>query len=253
LNLKKAVIKVEKIKSAKRGRPELLTDDIKRALMSYRQKYPDWSAQRIIDKIYRDYFALWKAKSPQLNDDEINAKIRLPGKDSVLGYFRENKPNEEKQSCLDLPWHLGVMAKKPQYNILAEAIPYILMVQNWAENNPNIFNSKHEPLSIRQALWVSRLYGITSPDALKKNNDIKMVRSIGQYLYQWSEAYATREKLCELSNTPFDTTKLDRLIITRGIPVTSGKTTLINYPGSSVFEIDTIDNELIAKMEKDGE
>ena len=224
--------------------------------MSYRQKHPDWSAQRIIDKIRHDFFILWKQKNPRLSDDEINAKIKLPGKDSVLGYFRENKPNEEKQSCLEQRWHIGAIVKKPHFYTPPEALPFILMAKDWSEKNPDEFGSPHEPFTIRQALWVSRLYGMVSLDAVKKKKDAKIVRAVARYLYLWSEAYASRERVCELSNTSFNTAHLDKLIQTRGIPMTSGKSTIVLYPESRSFEIDTIDDELLNQMEaikKDGE
>ena len=76
-------------------------------------------------------------------------------------------------------------------------------------------------------------------------------------LWAWSEAYAEREIICKLSETPFDTSELDRALREGGvIPVTVSKTVLTFYPQDKSFSIDTADKELRQQMEqmkKDGE
>ncbi len=238
----------------RRGRPRLLSDVLKRAIEIRYNNKPQWSAKKILDNIRRKLFDYYKLNHPNWTDEKINAQIKLPGINSIQRYIREElKPNESKPQYLDQPWSLGLMAeKKLEYRIPPEAVPYVLVVQSWAENYPDdVFKKPHAPLTIRQALWVARLYGTITPKAMEKaQKNVRMRYSIGHYLYQWSEAYATRERICKMTRTPFDTKNLDRLLGTMGEPITGNKTTVIFFREGMSFEIDTIDEELLNQMER---
>jgi len=52
----------------------------------------------------------------------------------------------------------------------------------------------------------------------------KVLPKIALFLYQWSEAYAHRERICELAKVPFDTRIMDSLLSKGAIPRTFGKT-----------------------------
>ena len=149
-------------------------------------------------------------------------------------------------SALDEPWHLGLMGK-PEYDITPEAVPYILMVKAWAEQSLNVFKQQHGPITARQALWISRLYGFTE---YVRRRDPKW--DFEFFLFQWSEAYSCRERVCELSNTPFDTSRFDNGVINRGLPITAGASTIIRYPDSSL-ELDTLDKDLLRQVEEAAE
>jgi hypothetical protein len=146
---------------------------------------------------------------------------------------------ELKKSGLDIPWHIGVLIDYPN-QFPPETIPDILAVKKWGEEHPeNIFGLSTKPLgtfTIRQALWVSRLYGITClwRDALKKGKikEIKGVKpfDLDSWLWQWSEAYAQYEILCKLTGTNPDTSRLDKGIWGNGIPISMENAVDIVYP-----------------------
>ncbi len=245
-----------------KGRPEKLTDDLKRLITTYQKgRKKKAKAPEIQDKLRLELEKqICEEKrglgwSEGLIREEVES--RLPGISRIQKYLVELTPKLNKPSDLDNPWYLGLMLK-PEYNISPEAVSYILMVQDWAEKNPtDLWKQPHEPLTIRQALWVSRLYGIISPNpkATKKNLP-KMLYSIAHYLYQWAESYATRERICELSGTPFNTKSLDKSLREGGEPITVDKTTITFYRKDQSLYIDTIDKKLLKQMEqieKDGE
>ncbi|MFC1995739.1 hypothetical protein ACFLVM_02570, partial [Chloroflexota bacterium] len=100
-------------------------------------------------------------------------------------------------------------------------------------------------------LWVSRLYRMVDKDKLKKKDYLP---SIGRFLFLWAKAYANREAICELSDTPTDTTSFDKGLRELGLPVTIGKSTVTFHRDRS-FYIDTLDDKLLQQMEqmkKDG-
>lgn len=104
-----------------------------------------------------------------------------------------SKYRNRRRASLDRPWNLGELDNLAQLNtfsIDAEAIDYILEVQNYsASGGPPL------QVSIRQAKWISRLYRI-----IKKN--IKL-------LWFVSFLYTNYEVICEMADIPFNTRKLD--------------------------------------------
>ena len=245
-----------------RGKSKNIKNGIKAAILYVETTHSDWSANRIREYLLGNLarFNLEKPDIPVVrsiyNVIERNQSA-LTGMQVVV--------SSEKFKRLEFPWHMGLIAerdeeghiKHPDYQVSAEALSYILIVQKYAENNTDIFGRQHEPVSIRQALWVSRLCGAISPNpkAMKKDTQ-KMLYSIAHYLYQWSEAYATRERICELSDTPINTNLLDKSLREGGEPITVDKTTITFYRKDQSFYIDTIDENLLKQMEqmkKDGE
>jgi hypothetical protein len=257
------VIKVDKLilnKSFKRGRgrPVEFSDELKRSITQQKELHPDWSAQKILDTIHKNLFQAYKQAHPLWSDSDIEqvikTKIKIPALNTVQVYLNPHKKKSkvetqvsEKTIDIDSPWHLGLLSN-PKFSISTEAISFIQMVQTYADNNPDSFGNPHPPLSFRQALWVSRLCG--GIQIVNQKDIKKLLFSIAHYLYQWSEAYATRERICELSRTNFDTTHLDKMFRSGGEPITVNKTVLTHYRRDNSIEIDTIDDELIAKMEK---
>jgi len=189
---------------------------------------------------------------PDLNATEVRVQLiallgneKTPGISSVQKEWARLRFEYEKHKHLDIPWHLGLMTTN---NIPSEALPYIFMVQNHADTHS-------KPFTLRQAIWVSRLYGIIN---VKSKKDFKkLIKSIAYYLYEWSNAYATRERVCELSpnSNIVDTSHLDKMLRSGGDFITVEKTTIAHYPDGSI-EIDTIDENLLRQMvsmKKDGE
>lgn len=240
-----------------KGRPEKLTDELKLWIAKYQGKQKKkLKATDIRDVIYYSWVSGIPEDLPTEAKNQVMAIItaKMPGISAIQKFTKMLNEKLDKPSELDITWHLGLMGK---YNIPAEALPYILMVQRHTENSTDMFGQPHEPLTIRQALWVSRLYGIITPNPkVMKKDPQKMLYSIAHYLYQCSEAYATREKICQLSGTPFDTTSLDKALRDGAEFNTFDKTIISSYRKDQSFSIDTIDEKLTKQMEqmkKDGE
>lgn len=140
---------------------------------------------------------------------EIQAEVAKQVQDKWPGRYRpgwpglravQNKIGEIREeykkmqaSGLDDLWHLGTLARYP---MPSEAIPVILAINySISMGDFGIFFSK--PLTIRQAVWISRLYGVISDNKL---------------LNQISWIYSLLEKVAELSHTNFDTIEYDRLL-----------------------------------------
>lgn len=201
--------------------------------------HPDWNAAQFQRQLV---IALGEKKAPGLSA----VQKRIP------------KTREEYRKLLEAglldPWHLGLLSKHPE--IPAEAVPYILMVQKWAESHPDRFGQPHEQLSVRQALWIARLYstavGTVRWDKVKKPKDVEQAASeVSAYLWEWSEAYARRETINDLGGSG-DTIELDRDLRTGGRALAIGKTILTYHPGS--FNIAyTADKDLHEQITKDGE
>lgn len=258
---------VEKIKKDNRGRPRLLSDELKRAISRTKENNPDWSARRILEDIQKQLAKKLGKQHPDWDGEQIQNRVRLlklPSVNSVQRYIREISPPKKQQqrhSYLDSKkWHWGLMAERnpapkggfkyPECQLPPEVIPDILAVQEWAnEEHPEaIMFSKSEGVTIRQALWIARLSGITN---ILRNSKLPSRFDINHWLWAWSKAYAQYEKLCELSKTPFDTSKLDNAIWSNNYawPVTGENA--IDLIDDNAGTIETIIE--IIETEKDGE
>lgn len=243
-----------------KGRPPLLTDELKRwitnrqAGLKKKLKVPALQNELrpVIEEQVRKE-AVYKGCSDKLIQEEVEE--RLPGVSSIQKYLSEIDP--DKVSFLDSPWHLASMLDSridSRRYIEPEALSYIFLVQGWLEEYPDIFKNPppQAPLTIREALWIAQLRGMLNDLRLAKRKDLP---TIAQFLLLWAKAYAQRERICELSGTPFDTSTLDKGIRMQGLPITINKTALIHYADRSL-EIDTVDKDLLERInqiQKEGE
>ena len=99
-------------------------------------------------------------------------------------------------STLDKPWDMGSLNHNP---IPSESIPILLSLQNSKR-------SEGQPMmTVREAKWLSRLYSLgqfvgTGSDRLQSAN-VMATRA---------QAYALREKVCEVAGVDCDTSDLDQ-------------------------------------------
>ena len=185
----------------KRGRPLLLTPDVKKEITSIivggKNK---WTAKTIRDKIQLFLYEQVKKELSEkgldwpehlINDEVIR---RLPGESAIQKYIKPPiQPSE-----LEQPWHLGTLI---DYQLSAEAILYILKINKWARSNGIA------PMSIRQAQWIARLYRFID------NNKGGWQKPLEAALWQASFVYASYQIICEYSNTDFDTNYLDEGLV----------------------------------------
>ena len=142
-----------------------------------------------------------------------------PSEETMLKIISEAR-NKEK-SPVDNPWYLGTMK---DYPLPPEVIPYLFLVQSFiekfVENHPLAIRAVVQfldklgnpppdtPLTIRQAIWISRLYSTIDISKLRKEKD-KTLAAV-YFLWCWATAYSALEFNCHISNVDFDSTKLDK-------------------------------------------
>ena len=98
----------------------------------------------------------------------------------IISKYRNKVTKDPK----DEPWSLGSLAEHP---ILLEALP-VVMALNWKRR------TEDSELSIREALWIARLYkAFTSLDLV----------------YDWAFLYTLEEMVFEMQGKPFDSSELD--------------------------------------------
>ncbi len=105
-----------------------------------------------------------------------------------------SKARNHEPSPLDKPWHLGEvnnLRKLEIPDISAEAVKRIREIQKL------LSNTGRRPITIRQAKWIS-LFHLLTPD--------------NRTLYVISGFYSDYELACSVSDTPFDTSKMDRML-----------------------------------------
>ena len=212
---------MDKIKNTRqKGRPLLLTEDVENAITQVYEKHPDWSAQRILNRISYFWFNHLKQKHPDWTDQQIKAQIKLPGVNSVQKYIhRFLKPNRGKLSPLDQAWHIGLMDK---YKIIPEAIPFIMAIQDYVDKSPDDFPTNDRTVSIRQARWISKLHRCTPQNLDKIKDKKRRLFELLKYLWQWSVVYADYERMREKAgdNNP-DTRVLDAALRAGNLPITA--------------------------------
>lgn len=160
----------------------------------------------------------------------------------------------EKQ--IDIPWCLGAMATHP--GISSEAVPYIFVAQSFSEqfSDSGPYKLPQPPVTIRQAIWISRLYGLMQVPSLRQfvNFRGKKLIDVAIFLYNWSRVYARKEILHELSSpeAPLDTKELDASMRQGGNPLTTGDNYLV-LQGNKILAVDDKLREQIEASSKDGE
>jgi hypothetical protein len=155
---------------------------------------------KISDKIQQILIDIW------LEHNEATAKEIKLLLDKKLGYegpglsaiqkilaivrekVRQKKENPSNQIDIkDRPWNLGQLKDFP---IDPEVVPYLLSMQHKRKSESK------KPLTVREAIWINRLYKITDINNLD----------------WWAGMYALREKSTEITNTNIDTTDIDFLL-----------------------------------------
>ncbi len=198
-------------------------------------EHPDWNARQIYDR----YLVLI---------GDTNKAVTLNAVQKHVQELKEFSSTDEYKK-LESPWHMGTL---DGCHLPPEAIPLILLVQNYAELSPHpVLKTPppQEPVTIRQARWIARFsyfYRDLKPKDAKKN------LAAAQWLYHWSKIYSTQEIICELSGIPLDTSVLDKSLREGGsdFPAVAGNQWVLMHRDNSI----TVDSETEKQIkEKDGE
>jgi len=90
---------------------------------------------------------------------------------------------------LDKPWHMGTLEEHPLPSAAISSIVAALEARKML--------TRHRNLTIRHAIWISRLYTV-----IKQKDD----------LWEIAWHYAFNERISEISHTKFDTSEYDLLL-----------------------------------------
>ena len=129
-------------------------------------------------------------------------------------------------------WSLGFLVSN-DLMIGSEAIPYLLAVQQWAENKKDYLGHNFEPIKIRQVQWISRLCKCVGN--LSQMNEEEKAKAL-EWLWGWSKVYSIEEKRFALQGNPnleFDTFELDKLLLNKKtqVGIAGENTYIINSEG----------------------
>ena len=134
----------------------------------------------------------------------------LPGLSAIQKFVRPFNRKLGEPAPLDNPWHLGLLREYPQ--VSAEAAQHINKVQQALTVSVLPVNPDSYHITVRQALWVARLYDIVrkhvetdEPGERFKNTDPHYPSVLLSVAFH----YANYELLCDLSSIPCDTLELD--------------------------------------------
>lgn len=228
----------------KPGRPEKLTQDIRRQIMSLRRN----GKRRLNAPAIQNELRVWlqlKHKNWTREDVEQN----LPGVDSIRKYINKREPEKDKEDPEDSPWYIGAIIDN---NIPASALPFIEMTQEWQTAHPEDEYHRSRPgLTIRHAKWIGVLHSLYSVELVRKAKG-KERDGLAGWFYQWSRAYAAFETSSLISGISNVTSDLDKGMRERAWPIVTGNAILLLFPDHS-FDIITGDPQLISQMERDGE
>jgi hypothetical protein len=210
-----------------RGRPEKLTDELKQQITFLLKSHKKRLKAPSIQKTLRLYLREVVKKERIWTDKQIDAEAeeRLPGISSIQQFVKVTYSRLDKPDKRESIWHMGTLEKYP---LSAEAIPYILSIQKWADNLKNLQQEQSSgqsiegeynetwlrfnrfDISIRQAEWIARLYSMEDWDKAKK--DEKSLNHALYWLWTWSKVYTIEGMISWLSGTDLDTSNIDKAL-----------------------------------------
>ncbi len=198
-----------------------ITAEVIRFIAEENDKHPEWVAKEVKNEV--------QARLRRLGHQ---AKPDWPGITTVQIELKKILAERKKGPLpIDGPWSIGRLAED---NIPAGAVSKILEIQSIRAN--------HEPLTIREAVWIGRLHTVT--DEIME-------------LAVWAAMYADRDRLCDIANLEKDTSDLDSTVqskLVTGIfyfPWLFGKTWIPDSYKKQVAEEQTLKYERLCGLELD--
>ena len=201
-----------------------------------------WTSKEIQSEVANRVQEKWPGRYKQDWPGLRAVQARLPG--------IKDKFNSKEFQDLEAPWHLGALENYP---LPSEAIPFILMVQSYAKNYPDpVLKTSLDPVSIRQAKWIARLYPIVG-DLVKKKKPKDNIPRAAAFLYHWSKVYTKHEVVCDLARISFDTYELDQGLRKGYWPMVVNNQWILFNMKDRTLRVDPLTAQQLANLEKDGE
>ncbi len=197
-----------------RGKSQNVKNEVRETIIYIKALHDDWSPKRIENYLKNHKYEL----NLKLNEIPVDRTIRniIVRGQSTLAETKIRK-NTNEFNNLESPWNIGVASP---FNFTPEAISLVTSMQSWLKK---IYPD--EIITIRKALWISRLYKIA--DIYTKMLDMKVVKKKGidiheiwrRYLWEKTEVYSFYETIWQLSgkSLPPDTADLDAELYTGSV------------------------------------
>jgi hypothetical protein len=210
----------------------------------------------------------WRAKEIQ-NDVDNRLNGNGPGLSAIQKILTRMREKEEEERTLnqgtglDVPWSLGSLGMKPEYELPPGIIPLVLELKRTRDVDLKMFDPNlpinrarrtmslqaHigipgkfvreknippplSPLSLREAKWVARISNVLSGKITTKE--------IGW----WASYYSDYERSCELAGVTCDTSELDSALSMGDLWGYSTWASLRTLPGRAKEEAEDIEHHL---------
>ncbi len=137
---------------------------------------------------------------------EVAKELKLADENnpSLRSYEKEIQPLRkalQTKDPLDEPWSIGACVEQKIY-LSTEDIFHILQVRQKQLKDENLATQ----LSIRQALWMARLYAVAQHTSETEDQALER-------LWTYSFQYAIWEKVCNLKRDDFHTREIDDVLL----------------------------------------
>ena len=187
----------------------IITDEVKRTIAAVYDAHKDWRAKQVQCEV------------------DIQMHGKGPGLSTIQKALTEIRRRDEHRG-LDEPWSLNTLDIKPEYELPPEVIPIVLEAKhersliikrrlsgidtehsapirreydNMLPQRTQIalesLNEPLQPLSIREAKWIARIYYVLKDKVTFEG------------IYTWAVMYAGYQRLCELADVKCDTSSMD--------------------------------------------
>ena len=175
------------------ARPEILTDYMKRYVTALKLVHPGMKAKEITASLrhylVNEYSSLEEYAGSDIDVIERTVEQERISQSAIIKHLTEVNRGIKTPSELEKPWNLGMSNRYP---VPPDALPVLLDILA-SDNIPK----EDEGVTVRQALWIGRLYRIVHKSEL---------------LYTIVRHYAFWERVCEISNIDFDSAEYDRIL-----------------------------------------
>lgn len=144
------------------ARNYLITPEVENLIKEVYREHSTWKPKDVrmtVRSILRGWVREYPEKYPDL---PLKLKTGWPGEDSVRNKMTKVKPHITNPAPIDKPWSLGCLANK-EYHIPPEALPKVMLI---CEKH---FREFKWHITIRQVLWMARLYKIIDDPITLKN------------------------------------------------------------------------------------
>lgn len=172
------------------GRRKTITEEVTDLLFLILSE-ANGSKKNTADSLYKDIRKMLREKNKP-----------IPGKHALAKEVTRVKKiiAEKPPLVLDKPWSIGA-CKEEKLQLSTEDILHILRVRKMQLKDRNL-----PRLSIRQALWMARLYAVVLFTSVSEEQAIER-------LWMYSFQYAIWDKVCELKGEYLHTRELDDVLL----------------------------------------